>query len=45
MPDTYFDLFLGYSVIWLIVLLYVFYLSRRLTKVNNRLSESLKNLD
>jgi CcmD family protein len=41
-PDTFLDLFWGYSVIWLCILGYLFSLVRRMGKVERSLSDSDK---
>jgi CcmD family protein len=41
-PDTFLDLFWGYSVMWLCILGYLFSLIRRMGKVERSLSDSEK---
>ena len=41
-PDTYIDLFWGYSVIWLCIVIYLFSIFRRLRRVEKEL-EDLKS--
>lgn len=44
MPDTYPDLFWGYTAIWVMLIAYVFYLARRVRKLESKL-EIKKSLD
>ena len=37
-PDTFPALFYGYSVVWLLMLVYVLLMARRLSKVEQKLS-------
>ena len=41
-PDTFLDLFWGYTVMWLCILGYLFSLVRRMGKVERSLSDSDK---
>ena len=37
-PDTFSGLFLGYTVLWLLILLYLLNLGRRLSRAEKRLN-------
>lgn len=43
-PNTYFDLFLGYSAIWLLVSGYMFSLSRKSKQMSNNLDQISNSL-
>lgn len=44
-PDTFSTLFIGYSTLWILIVIYLAWLLLRLRRVENRLDKALTRLD